>query len=288
MYVETRISSSVAPGTTASAYVRLPLCVVGRVDTDVVDDVVPNLLPHPIGEAEAPAPLPVRGARRYQLRAIGERPEVLLQLGSAKTSVDGFAVAENVQRMVSQVDEPAALSVGDPSVADVPFGRHFPVEDLGTTRHLGHVERDDVRECTQGVPDAVSGEAAQEREQPLGESHRFRAEGGGGWQCALSDTMEVDACRRHGASGSFRQVNASAKRSSAFASIPRKRMRPRNVSASNQCLWICVGKCRCSSSIFSSATARAQRHVDVRPAEVAVELRHLVLEDEAVAKRIPS
>jgi hypothetical protein len=46
---------------------------------------------------------------------------------------------------------------------------------------------------------------------------------------ALRGAMEIGARRRHGESGSFRQMNASAKRSSAFASTPRKRMRPRNV-----------------------------------------------------------
>ena len=70
--------------------------------------------------------------------------------------------------------------------------------------------------------------------------------------------------------------------------MPRRRIRPRNVSRSNQCLPDWVGKCCSSSASFSSTTAACQRDEDVRPPEVAVDLGDLVLEDQVVPERVPS
>ena len=60
-----------------------------------------------------------------------------------------------------------------------------------------------------------------------------------------------------------------------------------NVSASNQCLSRWLGKCRMSSSTFSSRDLRASGTKTFGPPEVTVVLRDLVLEDQVVAQRVP-
>ena len=124
MYVETRIFDVFR----LSRDHRLGICeasvgVVGASMKDVVFGIVPDLLPHAVGEAEAPPRLPVRRSRRDRFGPVGDRPEMVLQLGTAESGVDGLAVAENVQRMIAQVDQAAAVGGGDPAVIDIPLGR---------------------------------------------------------------------------------------------------------------------------------------------------------------------
>ena len=89
-------------------------------------------------------------------------------------------------------------------------------------------------------------------------------------------------------STTLRQVNASAKRSGATASMPRRRIRPRNVSRSNQCLPR-LGR----EVLLEQRELLARRSPAVSGtntfgrAEVAVDLRDLVLEDQVVAERVP-
>ncbi len=99
--------------------------------------------------------------------------------------------------------------------------------------------------------------------------------------------LELERHEPHGASTAFRAVNASANRSGATLSIPRRRISARNVSRSNQCFSPWRGEVPLDQRELLVHDRLGQRHEDVRPAEVAVELRDLVLEDQMVAERVP-
>ena len=99
--------------------------------------------------------------------------------------------------------------------------------------------------------------------------------------------VELERHEPHAATTTLRAVNASANRSGATLSNPRRRIRARNVSRSNQCLSRWRGEVLLEQRELLVHDRLRQRDEDVRPAEVAVVLRDFVLEDQVAPERVP-
>ena len=142
--------------------------------------------------------------------------------------------------MVAEVDEPSACGVGDPTLADVPLRRHRPSR-RPACRSAPRSPRAAVprrrASTSRGRPLPVrlrrSGKRRSARAISLGPSLFGRRQPRSrrpGWR------------RGHGASCSFRQRERLGEPLGALASMPRRRMRPRKMSSSNQCLPAWLGK----------------------------------------------
>ena len=123
----------------------------------------------PVRQAETPVLVVVRGSVRRHVRALRVGEEVLPELAQGQPLADGDAVAENVQVRVREVDDPLPVGPGEPRFPDVPLPRQRPVVDLCPTRHFGALERDLLLDQVERLPDAVAGEAAADRIEPLHE-----------------------------------------------------------------------------------------------------------------------
>src|SRR5262249_38806459 len=146
-------------GYDALAVGQAPCVVVRRIDADVVELVVADRAPHRVGEAEPPPALPVRRPRRDQVGALGQGPQMLVELLAAEARLDRGAVAEDVEWMVARVHDAPPRLVRDPGLAQVPFGWDRPVEDRRPARHLVQLHRHHLRDRMQALAHAVAGEA---------------------------------------------------------------------------------------------------------------------------------
>ena len=90
--------------------------------------------------------------------------------------IDRFRIADHVQVVLAEIDDPLALLVLHVGVANVPLVRHDPVETLGARRHFVDRQlRQPLAEQPQRFPHAVAGQAAADGKQPAGEVvHGFR------------------------------------------------------------------------------------------------------------------
>ena len=142
------------------------------VDHDPVQAVL-QALPLRVREAEAPALLVVGGDVGDRVGLALERVEVLLQLGERQGGVDGDRVADDVQVVLLEVDDPVAVLVEDVGIADVPLGGHGPVEDPGAGGHLVDRQGQVLAEDAERLAHAVAGDAPADREQaPRERVHR--------------------------------------------------------------------------------------------------------------------
>ena len=119
--------------------------------------------------AESPRLRVVGRAVRDEVRLVGERVDVLLQLGQGHACVDRHAVAHDVEVAVREVDDAAPTGILDVGVSDVPFLRDGPVEDLGARRDLMQLQGDPFADPAKGLADPVAGDAPADREQLLHE-----------------------------------------------------------------------------------------------------------------------
>ncbi len=117
----------------------------------------------PMRQAEAPVLRPVAGAVGNEIGLIGQRKEVLAQLGKRHGFAHRHAVAHDVQIRVGEIDDGVAAGVLDVPGADVPLLRDRPVEHLRARRHLAHLEIDVAAHQAERRPDAVAGDAAADR-----------------------------------------------------------------------------------------------------------------------------
>ena len=118
---------------------------------------------------EAPRFGVVRRAVGDQIWLIGERVDMLLQFGQRHPCIHGNAVADDVEVAVRHVHDAATGGILDVRVADVPFLRDGPVEDLRAARDLVQLQGDALADPTQGLADPVPGDAPADREQLLHE-----------------------------------------------------------------------------------------------------------------------
>ena len=73
-----------------------------------------------------------------------------------------FAVADDVEVRLAEVDDAPAVCGGDVSVPDIPLVRDGPVEDLGAAGHLVDLERNPCSNFSQVLADSLTCDAATE------------------------------------------------------------------------------------------------------------------------------
>ncbi len=139
-----------------------------RVDADLVLALRKRLEPAVL-KAEAPVRGVVGVAERDPVGVLGEREQVLLQLGERQPLPHGDAVAEDVQVRVGEVDDPIAIRPRDPGLGDVPLLGDDPVEHLGPGRDLGGLQRHSLADQPERLPEPVARDAAADRKELAGE-----------------------------------------------------------------------------------------------------------------------
>ena len=130
-------------------------------------------------EAEAPRLRVVARAVRNPVGAIRQRMEPRSQLIERHPRANRRAVAHDVQVVGSEVDDALAAFVPNPCVANVPLGRHCPVEHARSARHLVPFEREHPADHVEGLAYAVAGDAATDRMQFPDQRHHCGAVAGG-------------------------------------------------------------------------------------------------------------
>ena len=74
-----------------------------------------------VRETESPPLFVVGGDVGYRIGLVFQRVEMLLQFGQRDGLVDRHRIADDVQVVLPEIDDPVALRVKDVGVADVPF-----------------------------------------------------------------------------------------------------------------------------------------------------------------------
>ena len=129
-----------------------------------------------VGQTEAPRLLVVRGAVGDQVRLLRQAVEAESQVAQRKPAVDRDAVADQVQAVVGEVDDPTARRVPDPRLARVPLSRHGPVEDGRAGGEFVGLQWDPAADPLQGGPNAVARQAARDGVELSGEVHHRAAD----------------------------------------------------------------------------------------------------------------
>ena len=91
---------------------------------------------------------------------------MLLQLIERKLGAHRDAVVDDVQVRLLKVDDLAARGILHVGVANVPFARNRPIEDLGAGRQLVHGQRNAAREDLERRTHAIARYASAYRIEP--------------------------------------------------------------------------------------------------------------------------
>src|ERR1051326_797325 len=84
--------------------------------------------------------------------------------------IHGYGITHNVQVMLLEIAQLAAVGGDDIPIPDIPFVWYDPVEALCSTwDFMNSQSRQCQGQLLQGLPDAVAGNAATDREQLRGE-----------------------------------------------------------------------------------------------------------------------
>ncbi len=93
---------------------------------------------------------------------------MLVEFDTRHSPVHRPAVTHHVEVVSTEVDHATAVGVRDVCVADVPFERDRPIENLGAAGNLAYLERHVLAQDLQRLPDAVAGDASADRiEAPI-------------------------------------------------------------------------------------------------------------------------
>src|SRR5439155_17827343 len=114
----------------------------------------------PVREAESPCLMIVRGAIRNPIGRLRETKKVLLEFRKSDATAHRNAVVDHVQVALREVHDLFALSVLDPSLPNVPFLRHRPIQNGSTGGHLAQHHRYSLLQIAEALAQSVSGDAA--------------------------------------------------------------------------------------------------------------------------------
>ena len=184
---------------------------------------------------------------------------------SPRTGVDVADDVEVACRRSRRSRSPAASAIHAPEMFH--SLRHDPVEDRRAALDLGDLEGQHRVDDAQRLADAVAGEAPAERVELAHQlDHRFARR-----RCAPGTA--------HGASCSFRQLNASAKPGRRVGLHAAEAHEAAEEVVGEPVLDALGGEVLQQQLDLPARRRLVERHEHVRRAEVAVVLRDLVLED---------
>ena len=128
-------------------------------------DFVLHRSPKIVRHAKAPIVSKVTRAVRDKLGLIGKCVDVLRKLSAAHLFVNRFAVAYDVQIVVSKINEIATIERPYRSAPNVPFQRDLPIEHRGATGNFSDLQLNMSRQDRQRFANARTGKAPVDRKQ---------------------------------------------------------------------------------------------------------------------------
>ena len=115
--------------------------------------------------AETPILAIVRGAIRNPIRLFENRREMRFEFCERNFSTKRRTVIEDVQIRLFEINNLVTGGIFDVRVADIPFVRHSPIQDLRSGRHLMDFNRNLTLKNFQRFTKAIAGDAAANRIQ---------------------------------------------------------------------------------------------------------------------------
>src|SRR5207237_1567292 len=129
------------------------------VDFDAIV-VVLHRLPEIVRHAEAPIVGIIPGPIWDEVRLVGQRMDMLGELGAAEHSLHWLAVAQDVKIVCGEVDETLSDHARNRAAANVPFHRHMPVEHRGPGFDFMDLQINVPGNDRQGLPYPRTGETS--------------------------------------------------------------------------------------------------------------------------------
>src|SRR6266496_3646986 len=114
----------------------------------------------PVREAESPCLMIVRGAIRNPIWRLRETKKMLLEFRQSDATAHRNAVVDYVQVALREVHDLFASSALDPSLPNVPFLWHGPIQNGSAGGHLAQHHRYSLLQIAEALAQSVSGDAA--------------------------------------------------------------------------------------------------------------------------------
>src|ERR1700691_4540588 len=90
---------------------------------------------------------------------------MFLELRKGNGSIHRSGIAEHVQVALLEINDFSPCGIEDKCVADIPFFRNGPIEDLCSRGNLKELERDVFLKNAEGFAHAIASDAATDGEQ---------------------------------------------------------------------------------------------------------------------------
>src|SRR5437667_4452942 len=114
----------------------------------------------PVSEAESPCLMIVRGAIRNPIGRLRETKKMLLEFRQSDATAHRNAVVDYMQVALRKVHDLFALSALDPSLPNIPFLWHGPIQNGSAGGHLAQHHRSSLLQIAEALAQSVSGDAA--------------------------------------------------------------------------------------------------------------------------------
>src|SRR5262249_39030321 len=105
----------------------------------------------PMAEAKPPISSVVAGAVWNPIWRVRQRKKMRSKLLQGHFLVHGYAVIDDMQIRILEVNDSLALRILDVSVLNIPFRWHRPIKHPGPRGHLMQGERDEPLQTLQGL-----------------------------------------------------------------------------------------------------------------------------------------
>ncbi len=92
------------------------------------------------------------------------------KLREGELRVGRFAVTDEMERVIGEVDHPAAVRPFDPRLLHVPLGRNRPIQHLGSGRDLADFEGNPKSQRFQRLPYTISRDTSANRKELAGQA----------------------------------------------------------------------------------------------------------------------
>ena len=129
-----------------------------------------------MGHAKRPALLIIRSSIGDEVGLVGQRVKMLFEFAQRNSLSHRHAIAHDVQIGPGKVYDFFSMLVFYVRIANVPFTRNGPVEDLGPRRHFMDLQSDVLAKLIQRISHPVTGDAAANRVYLSGKSEDLIAD----------------------------------------------------------------------------------------------------------------
>src|SRR4029077_2783437 len=130
-----------------------------RIDADLIFLVL-QTVQLMLAQAKAPALLVIRCSIGNPIGRLRETKKMLLEFRQSDATAHRNAVVDHVQVALREVHDLFAFSVLDPSLPNVPFLWHGPIQNGSAGGHLAQHHRYSLLQITEALAQSVSRDAA--------------------------------------------------------------------------------------------------------------------------------